>query len=474
MSPSRRTSKSFRYRPADQDKKKSEPVDSKEEKIRREVLEKRAKREMEAVYQRNKVEQEKELERKKKEFNQNLTKKNYTFEYDGGIMYLKPFRDDNIAVNEITEIVVNAKKNLKVNNPTEFEPRIRTAEIIEKEGPLQSSRGGGPTDEKVRKPKVVGMFKPAPHVYEVIQVVGGVTFSVGKNLVKKGQVLKTDGKLKYDQFRQKHLGIEPPKEDSDLKRQREKEQKEAKEKKYRRTIDNWKEELKKGLKPHLNFDPDLLINLIMTDDHEGDQQKKVQRRAEREKKVQTVVELKVEPADPEKTRGNREKPREVPEQSRQLQANRRRSRKFSPEKTCSGRAAHHRVPKSHFAVQRRPGRLEERGRLVPDAQHRNGCQDVQVHKASAVLSPARVRDSGRLRSLQPVRIRNISSAVRLSSAVTTDSASQQKQFAVKRVQSGNLVRRPEPAQAPRLPSGTISQPKKPDQVRSDFQIKAKK
>lgn len=257
------------------------------------MLEKRAKREMEAVYQRNKVEQEKELERKKKEFNQNLTKKNYTFEYDGGIMYLKPFRDDNLAVNEITEVVVNAKKNLKVNNPTEVEPRVRTAEVIEKEGPLQSSRGGGPPDEKVRKPKVVGMFKPAPHVYEVIQVVGGVTFSAGKNLVKKGQPAKADGKLKYDEFRQKHLGIEPPKEDSDARRQREKEQKEAKEKKYRRTIDNWKEELKKGLKPHLNFDPDLLIHLIMTDDMEGDQQKKVLRRAEREKKVQTVVELKV-------------------------------------------------------------------------------------------------------------------------------------------------------------------------------------
>ena len=276
--------------------KKQEKENSRELKTRKEVLEKKAKRELEASYERNKIEQEKELEKKKKEFNANLSKKSYTFEFDGKIMYLKAFREDNIAVNEITEVGVNAKKNLRVNNPSENQVKVRTVEILEKEGVdkggYQSSRGPQ-NEEKGKKNKIVGMFKPAPHIFETIQVNSGVVFSVGKNQVKKGQAPKTEGKLKYNEFRQKHLGIEPPKETSEEKRQREKEQKEKKDKKYRRTIDNWKEELKKGLKPHVNFDPELLINLIMTDDMEGDMKKKIARREEREKKVQTLADFKV-------------------------------------------------------------------------------------------------------------------------------------------------------------------------------------
>lgn len=70
-----------------------------------------------------------------------------------------------------------------------------------------------------------------------------------------------------------------------------KNQKQAeKEERYRRTVDNWKEELKRGLVGRgIDFDPDMLIRLIMTEEDPLNNQNRIQKRAERlEKKMQEV------------------------------------------------------------------------------------------------------------------------------------------------------------------------------------------
>lgn len=249
------------------------------------------------AYEKKRAEEEKENEKKKKEHKQAESKKQFTFDFSGQIMYLKPGREDNIDIKEFTEIAVNAKKNLKVNNPIEGEMKIRIAEILEKEIPEKThqSKGGNTDDRQKKAPKVVGPFKPAPPILEVIQVVPGVTISTAKNQVKRGQPVKADGKLRFDEFKEKHRGISPQKhEDSDDLREKERDKKEKKEKKYRRTIDNWKEELKKGLQDNINFDADLLINLIMTDEFGVNNEKRVMRRAEREKQAYDYFEFKVE------------------------------------------------------------------------------------------------------------------------------------------------------------------------------------
>lgn len=261
------------------------------------MLDKKVQEEQKQAYEKKRAEEEKENEKKKKEHKQAESKKQFTFDFGGQIMYLKPGREDNIDVKEFTELVVNAKKNLKVMNPVEGEVKIKIAEILEKELPEKThqSRGQQADERQKKQPKVVGPFKPSPPILEIIQVAPGVTISTAKNQVKRGQPVKPDGKLRFDEFKEKHRGISPQKhEDSDDVKQKEKEKKEKKEKKYRRTIDNWKEELKKGLKDSINFDADLLINLIMTDDFGANNEKKVQRRAEREKEAHDYFEFKVD------------------------------------------------------------------------------------------------------------------------------------------------------------------------------------
>ena len=271
------------------------PSDPREDKIRRDLYDKKAKKEFELAYDKNKIEQEKELEKKKREFASSISKKSFTFDYSGKIMYLKPQREDNIAINEFTEIKVN-KKNVKPSNPPESTAKVRIVEITEREGGGATGFGGGSAgaeEQKKKAPKLVGMFRPAPPVMDVIHVEGGVTISMGKNQVKKGVPIKAE-KLRFDEFKEKHRGELPKdlQENSEEKRKREEELKGKKEKKYRRTIDNWKEELKKGLKDHLDFDPELLINLIMTDDLEANRERKIKRRVERDKKIQDSVELR--------------------------------------------------------------------------------------------------------------------------------------------------------------------------------------
>lgn len=225
-----------------------------------------------------------------------MTKKVYTFDYGGKVMYLKPTREDNIAMNEFTEIQSNHKRVPKQTNPIEGEIKVKIAETIEKETAEKTHATRGPTEgERPKKPpKIIGMFKPSPPILDIIQVASGVTISTSKNNVRRGVPVKPDGKLRFDEFKEKHRGISPTKlDDSDEARQKVNEKKERREKKYRRTIDNWKEELKKGLQDHINFDADLLINLIMTDEADGNNEKKVQRRAEREKKVNDYFDFKV-------------------------------------------------------------------------------------------------------------------------------------------------------------------------------------
>ena len=281
------------------DEKPPEVVDLKEERLRSDVLEKKAKRELEADYNKGKVEQQKELDKTKKEFGQNKSKKSFTFDYNGKLLYLKPQREDNIAINEITDMSINPKKAIKAINPPELKPRERVAEILEREGGEKTmftiASTGEDAKQVQKKGKFSGMFKPAPPVIDIIQVVNGVTIKSGKNQIKVGQPVKGDQKLKFTEFRQKHLGeVDNQKhEDSEEGREKERNRKEAKERKYRRTVDNWKDELERGLKGKFNFDPDLLINLIMTDDLEGDRQKKMQRREEREKKALEYNVLKV-------------------------------------------------------------------------------------------------------------------------------------------------------------------------------------
>lgn len=220
----------------------------------------------------------------------------YTFDYVGKVMYLKPARDDNIAVNEFVDIQSNYKRGPKQTNPPEGDVKTRVAETIEREVAEKTHESNRHIDvEKHRKaPKIVGMFRPAPPIMDTIQVVSGVTISTSKNQVRRGAPVKPDGKLRFDEFKEKHRGVAVAKiDDSEELRQQDKEKKERKEKKYRRTIDNWKEELKKGLQDHINFDADLLINLIMTDEPEADREKKVIRRAEREKKALDYAEFKV-------------------------------------------------------------------------------------------------------------------------------------------------------------------------------------
>lgn len=272
-------------------------MDAKEEKLRRDVMEKESRKKMEALYERRKAEDEKEMEKKKKEFSANFAKKNFTFDYIGKIMYLKPFRDDNIAVNEILDVQFNNKKPPKMNNPPETIPKIKTAELLEKDGPektaftLPGSKNTGSVGEEskqAKKTKFSGMFKPAPPLQEIFQVAEGVTLILGKNQVKKGPPSKAESRLNYNQFKDKVKGPDmSQKQLEDEEKQKLEAQKLEKEKRYRRTIDNWKEELKKGLKEeHLHFDPELLINLIMTDDMEVDKEKKMARRAEREQQYE--------------------------------------------------------------------------------------------------------------------------------------------------------------------------------------------
>lgn len=329
-------------------------IERKIDTIKRNVLEKKAQEEQMMAYEKKRAEEEKENEKKKKEHRQAESKKQFTFDFGGQIMYLKPNRDDNIDMKEFTEIGVNAKKNLRANNPVEGEAKVRIAEIIEREVPekTQQTRPQPSEDRQRKAPKVGGPIKPAPPILDIIQVAPGVTISTSKNQFKKGQPVKPDGKLRFDEFKEKHRGISPLRaENSDEARKREKEKKERREKKYRRTIDNWKEELKKGLKDNINFDADLLINLIMTEDFENDRERKVQKRAEKEKEAHDYYEFKVGPSSqPEKARLFRQASRGVPQQSSRLQGG-AKQRRATGQASRDRPQAHQRVPESHFHVQ---------------------------------------------------------------------------------------------------------------------------
>ena len=156
------------------DEKVPEPADPKEDRLRRDVNEKKAQKELEAAYNKNKIEQDKEMEKKKKEFGATTSKKTFTFDYSGKLIYLKPSREDNYIVNEITETAINSKKAIKSTNPPEVQPRQRIAEILDREGGDRSVFGPGSKTMEDNKPskkgKFSGMFKPAPPVIDIIQV----------------------------------------------------------------------------------------------------------------------------------------------------------------------------------------------------------------------------------------------------------------------------------------------------------------
>jgi hypothetical protein len=80
-------------------------------------MEKERKLQEEREYERVKEEEKKENELKKKEIGQNLKRRNFTFGYEGKIVYIKPQKETDVLVNEIVEIGHDTTKKPKANNP---------------------------------------------------------------------------------------------------------------------------------------------------------------------------------------------------------------------------------------------------------------------------------------------------------------------------------------------------------------------
>lgn len=87
-----------------------------EMRYRKENKEKQKKIQDELNYERLKEEQKKEQEQKKKELSQNLKRRHYTFTYDANFLFLKPQKDQEILVNDITEINFDSKKKPIIKN----------------------------------------------------------------------------------------------------------------------------------------------------------------------------------------------------------------------------------------------------------------------------------------------------------------------------------------------------------------------
>ena len=84
------------------------------------------------------------------------------------------------------------------------------------------------------------------------------------------------------------------KDDSQAYKKKFEKRKKEKQKRYRKTVENWKDELKKGmLDKGLDFDPEMLIKLLMTEDDPYSYKKKQEKRKERLEKEKRYLKIRV-------------------------------------------------------------------------------------------------------------------------------------------------------------------------------------
>lgn len=170
--------------------------------------------------------------------------------------------------------------------------------MIEKDNESEKGYYKG-QDETKGKPKLVGMFKPQPPLKDLIQVAPGTKLRIGKtkpiigsNPDYNGRVAKKDFERKFNKMKmnEEKSGYEG----TETKNEKHQHKKKEKEEKYRKTVDNWKEEMKQaGIDMKMAFDPEKLIELIMTDEDQLMQQDRLKRRIQRHDKREAKARLKV-------------------------------------------------------------------------------------------------------------------------------------------------------------------------------------
>ena len=268
-------------------------IDPFEERLRHDRMENDKKNAFLEDLRRQKEEDTRENEKKTKEWLKNLAKKQFTFDYKGDVLLLKPQKGDHHLANNTEQIEVAYNLKLKAQhvqpgyNVTDY----KEAEIIEKEGgqpkslftkapdfaqAIESYNALMAEDEANRKG---ANKKGEPTQLDHFELENGVTIKGAKGQTKTGGpvVLKNRMRIKDWQAADKQMKkreaakrnkehkkeIERVSDKDDIKRQ----VKEVKKQKYKKTVENWKSEIEKGLHTKgVRFDPDLLIKLIMTDE----------------------------------------------------------------------------------------------------------------------------------------------------------------------------------------------------------------
>ena len=123
---------------SDEDKVE-EIVDPVEERLRKDREDKIKKVEAENVIIKKKQFEEQEKDKQRKEFVKNLAKKNYTYDFNGDYIILKPLKADSLMQNDQTEIHYNLKKKPESVGPGYNIEEYKEADVIEKEGgPIKS------------------------------------------------------------------------------------------------------------------------------------------------------------------------------------------------------------------------------------------------------------------------------------------------------------------------------------------------
>lgn len=144
----------------------------------------------------------------------------------------------------------------------------------------------------------MGIIKPQPPLKDLLQVKEGVVVKLGKGKPIYGGSFKIKGRISKKEFDKLHkVTYAHGQKKSELSQKEKKkieEKKEEREKRYRKTVENWKEDLKKGLMNRgLNFDPELLIELIMTEEDAYAHKKKIKKREERKLREDKAMYYKV-------------------------------------------------------------------------------------------------------------------------------------------------------------------------------------
>lgn len=278
---------------APEEPKKIVIIDPFEERLRQDRMANDKKNAFLEDLRRQKEEDTRENEKKTKEWLKNLAKKQFTFDYKGDVLLLKPQKGDHHLANNTEQVEVAYNLKLKAQhvlpgyNVTDY----KEAEIIEKEGgqpkslftkapdfaqAIESYNTLIAQDEAARKG---ANKKGEPTQLDHFELEHGVTIKGAKGQTKTGGpvVLKNRMRIKDWQAADKQMKkreaakrnkehkkeIERVSDKDDVKRQ----VKEVKKQKYKKTVENWKSEIEKGMHTKgVRFDPDLLIKLIMTDE----------------------------------------------------------------------------------------------------------------------------------------------------------------------------------------------------------------